>query len=71
MRQERAWCWTATAPSGSLGSMANDSSGSASASANPRTVNWALTYVVVCVLAVVVMALLWWFSAQFNVRMPA
>jgi hypothetical protein len=31
--------------------------------------SWPLLYVLCCVLAVVVMALLYWFTSQFNVRM--
>ena len=31
--------------------------------------SWSLLYVVCCVLAVVVMALLYWFTSHFNVRM--
>ena len=33
--------------------------------------SWTRLYVLVCVLAVAVMALLWWFSAHYNVRLPS
>lgn len=36
----------------------------------PR-VQWSLIYLACCVLAVLVMALLYWFSTRFNVRMGA
>lgn len=32
--------------------------------------SWPRTYLSVCVLAVVVMVVLYWFSSHFNVRMP-
>lgn len=32
--------------------------------------SWPLTYALVCVLAVLVMAVLYWFAAHFNVRLP-
>ncbi len=35
----------------------------------PPLGGWPRTYALVCVLAVLVMVLLWWFSSHFNVRM--
>ena len=35
----------------------------------PPLGSWALLYVVVCVLALVVMLLLYWFTQRFNLRM--
>jgi len=35
----------------------------------PPLGSWSLLYVVCCALAVVVMALLYWFTAHYNVRM--
>ena len=37
----------------------------------PPLGSWARVYALVCVLAFLVMALLWWFTAHFNVRMGA
>jgi hypothetical protein len=35
----------------------------------PPSGGWTRAYALVCALAVVVMAALWWFSAHYNVRM--
>lgn len=35
----------------------------------PRA-GWPLVYALVCVLAVLVMAALYWFAAHYNVRLP-
>lgn len=35
----------------------------------PPLGSWAKVYTLCCVLAVIVMALLYWFSSHFNVRM--
>lgn len=32
---------------------------------------WARTYLLVAVSAVLIMALLWWFTATYNIPMPA
>ncbi|MBL8729233.1 MAG: hypothetical protein JNM25_12420 [Planctomycetes bacterium] len=37
----------------------------------PPLGGWPRVYALVCVLAVVVMLLLWWFTAHFNLRMEA
>jgi len=35
----------------------------------PPLGSWARVYTLVCALAILVMVLLWWFTAHFNVRM--
>lgn len=37
----------------------------------PPLGSWTRVYVLVCALAILVMVLLWWFTAHFNVRMGA
>jgi hypothetical protein len=44
--------------------------GSHESPARPPLGSWARLYALVCVLAVLVMAILWWFSSSFNVRLP-
>ena len=36
----------------------------------PPLGSWPRTYLLVCVLAIAVMAVLFWFSSHFNVRLP-
>ncbi len=38
--------------------------------ARPPLGSWARLYALVCVLAVVVMLILWWFSSRYNLRLP-
>jgi hypothetical protein len=41
------------------------------ASERPPLGSWPRVYALVCVLAVVVMLLLWWFTAHFNLRVES